>query len=376
MRQRLGDVLDQVEDEVEHPHERRGVPGPGAERLGDQGVDEATRALLVNGETDHEHPHRERERERGVHVGGRDDAKAVVRAQRAGEHRHPVHGQEIHRVHEDHPHEHRERQRRHELVRVAVEDPVHLTGDEVEADLDESLFPRRHSGSRAAREPPEEPQAHEAQQDRDDHRVDVDRHESVAAMGGESEVVRDVLAGTLVLGCHLDGSRQFFSSVSRTAMAAANTPTVIMKVVRKARCTTSLYVVSTSSNPAKIRRILSPSALNIVPSASPADRASPRDTRHPYTPPATIFTAPPRTAENAPSFPQRSPATSVSATVTMTCHRSTMRMGRGSGFETIWARKTKPPNYSVNRAASRRCPEARRGSNSRSPPSPFHLAPA
>src|SRR5262249_42598707 len=64
------------------------------------------------------------------------------------------------------------------------------------------------------------------------------------------------------------------------------------------------------------------------------------------------LTAPPRAADNAPFQPQRSAANAVSTAVAMSCHKSTMRMGRSFGARTISAilRKTpeaKPFDYSV-----------------------------
>src|SRR5687768_1938002 len=81
-----------------------------------------------------------------------------------------------------------------------------------------------------------------------------------------------------------------------------------------------------------------PQALNIVVSASPAVLPSLRVTRHPYTAPATMFTAPPRAAEAAPSLPHRSAAASVRTAVAMICQRSTVWKGL--------KREAKPFNYS------------------------------
>src|SRR5690242_21800318 len=98
-------------------------------------------------------------------------------------------------------------------------------------------------------------------------------------------------------------------------------------------------------------RIFTASALNIVRSASPADRALLRETIHPYAAPAARFTDPPRTAETAPSRPQKTAARSARTAVAMSCHRKTVRKGLMES-EPDRAREAKPFDYSGGRSGA------------------------
>ena len=71
-------------------------------------------------------------------------------------------------------------------------------------ELDEGLALGRARPGRALGDPPEEPQADEAQQHRDDQGIEIQRPEAALAdrLGREREVVTDVLGGVLVLGGH------------------------------------------------------------------------------------------------------------------------------------------------------------------------------
>src|SRR5688572_27578780 len=128
-----------------------------------------------------------------------------VFAEKPDEPRHDIHGQEVHRVHQQDPQPDGHRERRHELVAVAVEYSLDLVVDELEAKLDERLPLRRHATRGAARDPPEETETQYTQDYRDDHGIHVDRHEGRIAhwLRIEREVVRDVLGGALIRSGHL-----------------------------------------------------------------------------------------------------------------------------------------------------------------------------
>ena len=112
--------------------------------------------------------------------------------------RHPVGGQEVHRVHEHDPEPDRERERRDEAMTVAlVKNGFCLLVDKIDQDLDEGLAAIRHPGSGAAHHPPEKADAEQTQQKRHHERVDIQRPEAALAdwLLEETQMVLDVLRG-------------------------------------------------------------------------------------------------------------------------------------------------------------------------------------
>ena len=201
VRKRLGNVLDQVEQEVERPQQRIR-----AERRAEQLVDPAAQALHRDAEVDHQQPDAQRQSKRGVDVGGRHAAPVVQMEHVLVDPGQDVHRQEIHGVHHQNPDEHGQRHRRDESVPVAVgEDALHLLVDEIERELDESLSPVGYSGRRAADDPPQEAERQHAEDRGGDQRVDVQSPEPAFAelLGIEGKVVGDVAGGgQFLLGCH------------------------------------------------------------------------------------------------------------------------------------------------------------------------------
>src|SRR5438094_1515544 len=78
---------------------------------------------------------------------------------------------------------------------AVLEDALGLRVDEVDQELDERLALVRHHGARAAHHPPDEADTDDAEQYRDDQRIDVQRPEAALAdrLGEERQVMLDVL---------------------------------------------------------------------------------------------------------------------------------------------------------------------------------------
>ncbi len=187
VRQGLGDVLDQVEEEIRQPQQHVRAEGR-AEEL----VDPASQALHRDREVDHQEPHRKRQRESRVDVRGGNDAESV-RREKMRDPRNDVHRQEIHGVHQQHPQANGERRGRDKPA-VAVEDVLRLVVDEFEEDLDEGLALVGHAGCGAAHHPPEKTETDDAEERRGRERVHVQRPERAFAhrVLKEAEVMADV----------------------------------------------------------------------------------------------------------------------------------------------------------------------------------------
>src|SRR5690606_2787391 len=198
--------------------------------------------------------------------------------------RHDVHRQEVHRVHEQHEHEGRERERRDQPARALV-DRTDLVVDESDREFAEGLGLRRHARGRLARDPPQEPEAQRAQDERRHHRVDVHRPEAAAVLDRlrqEGQVVLDVAGGGEF---RLRRHRRFFRRrfYSRANRAVENSDTVTAKAAKSAATTTSWYVASTSQSWRRITRIFAPSARSIVTTEAPAVAFGPIPSTNAYT---------------------------------------------------------------------------------------------
>ena len=117
--------------------------------------------------------------------------------------RHDVDGQEVHRVHEQYEHERRERDRRHDLARARV-DVLDLILDEINRQLDERLFARRHARRRFTCNEPQKTECKHAEHDGRQQRVEMHGPEPalVHRLGEKRQVMLDVLSGRFVGGRH------------------------------------------------------------------------------------------------------------------------------------------------------------------------------
>ena len=199
VRQRLGHILDHIEQKVERPQDRIAAEG-----RAEQFVDPAAQAFDRDGEIDHQQKHRQRQGEGGVDVGSGDDTEFVL-----VEHvrQHPgddVDRQKVHRIHQQDPHEHREGGGRDEIA-LAVEYAFHLVVDEAEQEFDEGLALGRHAGGCATRHQPHEKGGDDAEDQACHQRIDVQRPERAVAdrLGVEAQVVLDIACCVeFLLGSH------------------------------------------------------------------------------------------------------------------------------------------------------------------------------
>src|SRR6185295_7103631 len=100
--------------------------------------------------------------------------------------------------HQQNPDEHGKCGRRDETVAIAVaEDALRLVIDEAHQQFDERLAPPGRAGGRAARDPPQEAEADEAEQNGNGERVEVKGPETALAehLRPVRQVVADVLSG-------------------------------------------------------------------------------------------------------------------------------------------------------------------------------------
>ena len=192
-RHHLGQVLDQVEQEVERPQQ-----GMGAERRREQLVDPAAEALDLDAVIDHQQQHAERHADGAVHVGGGQRSKVVNAEGVQRDPREQVDRDQVDRVHYEDPDEHGDGERRDERA-VAVHDRLALFLDHLDDHLDEGLEAAR---ARRGWPPGGAIQDEERQRqagDREEDGVDVDDREvdDELLLGRRQvrQVMDDVLGG-------------------------------------------------------------------------------------------------------------------------------------------------------------------------------------
>src|SRR5690625_4725271 len=171
-RNRFGQVLDQIEDDVGRGQNDAEHDTLGLEWRGDLLLQEAAGALDLDREEHGQDENAQRQRERRVDIGRghRLEMEALGKIVAGNQHRDAadqVDRDEVDEVHQQHPHEDGQAQRR-EKAAVAVEQVLDLAIDEFHDQLDEGLALARHAGRGLAREtiePDEENGAYEQAHD-------------------------------------------------------------------------------------------------------------------------------------------------------------------------------------------------------------------
>ena len=180
----------------------------GVERRGKRLFREQGKTLVLDTEYLDHHEHAQRQTQRRIEVGGRHRTQVGVRGVMTGEFvtarpqpRQQVDRQQVDEVHHEHQHEDRDRQRGNELA-LAVERLAHQAVDRAHHHLDEALELAGGTDRRLARGADKEKHEQGRQQQREEHRVEVDRPERAVAKLPlqELQMVLDVL-GRAASGC-------------------------------------------------------------------------------------------------------------------------------------------------------------------------------
>ena len=198
-RNRLGDQLDQLEDEVDRANFR-------AKRCGKQLVHVAAKTLGLDREANDQEHHRQRHGEGGVDVSGRHHTQ--INAMRISTHGaadqlgnvgQEVNRQHVHGVHQEHPAEHGQGQRGHHIA-LGVENIAHLVADHLDDGFHQTLQTTRIFDAEIAHDAGEYKQEDETQNQRHAEGVDVERPKTaVMRRLGVGQVVLDVVSSG---ACH------------------------------------------------------------------------------------------------------------------------------------------------------------------------------
>src|ERR1700733_248210 len=195
--QREGDGFCERLDDAEQQIERK---EPGTERMYQERLQIAARALHLDVVVDDERKDRERERKGDVEIRARHDLQ-VLKTYAAGKRRQKIDRHEIHEIEKEHPAEDGERERRDEPAR-AREGVLHLGVDKLDDEFDEILELAGHAcaaADRLARRDVESSAEEHREHDRKEHAVPMDDGEIDDALRlpvlQEVQVMNDVLVG-------------------------------------------------------------------------------------------------------------------------------------------------------------------------------------